>query len=261
MARLRSPSYGAARRSLLAKAARCVPITVVCAIGVLVHAASAAAQNQVRIGIDAALQTATSDFTATAVFPEFVEEGQVTTNHTVGSGLVFGGGVTVRAWRQLAVGAAVSFFSKTWTGQLEAELPHPFLFNQHRLVSGETSDLKRREIATHIIVGWIVPADRMEVTVSGGPSIYQVQQDLVSGITYTHEFPYDVAVFTDAITRRLEKVVVGFHVSGDVTWKLNNDVGLAVSGRYSRATVSDDETGASIDVGGLQIGGGVRFFF
>ena len=119
--------------------ARCVPITVVCAIGVLVHAASAAAQDQVRIGIDAALQTATSDFTATAVFTEFVEEGEVTTNHTVGSGLVFGGGVTVRAWRQLAVGAAVSFFSKTGTGQLEAELPHPFLFNQHRLVSGETS--------------------------------------------------------------------------------------------------------------------------
>ncbi|MGH9148620.1 MAG: hypothetical protein ACRD1Q_18055 [Vicinamibacterales bacterium] len=238
-----------------------VLMAVVCGMGVLLQAAPGAAQDQVRVHIDAALQTATSNFTATAVFTEFVEEGQVTTNHTVGSGLVFGGGATVRAWRQLAVGAAVSFFSKNGTGQLEAELPHPFLFNQHRLVSAEASDLKRREIATHIIAGWIVPADRMEVTVSGGPSIYQVQQDLVSGITYTHEFPYDVAVFTGAITRRLEKVVVGFHVSGDVTWKLNNDVGLAVSGRYSRATVNDDETGTSIDVGGLQIGGGVRFFF
>ena len=244
-----------------ASCARRVLMMIVCVVGQVLYAAPGAAQDQVRVGIDAGLQTATSDFAATAVFTEFVEEGQVTTSHTVGSGLVFGGGVTVRAWQQLAVGAAVSFFSKAGTGQLEAELPHPFLFNQHRLVSGDASDLKRREIATHILIGWIVPADRMEVTVSAGPSIYQVQQDLVSGITYTHAFPYDVAVFTGAITRRLEKVVVGFHVSGDVTWKLTNDVGLAVSGRYSRATVNDDETGASIDVGGLQLGGGVRFFF
>lgn len=234
-----------------------------CAVVILSFSTPGAAQDQVRVGIDAGLQTATSDFTATAVFTEFVEEGQVTTNHTIGSGFVFGGGVTARVWQQLAVGAAVTFFSKTGTGQLEAELPHPFLFNRPRVVSAEASDLKRREIATHILVGWIVPANRnrMEVTLSAGPSIYHVQQDLVSGVTYTHEFPYDAAVFTGAITRRLAKVVVGFHVSGDVTWKLTRDVGLAVGGRYSRATVNDDETGASMDVGGLQIGGGVRFFF
>jgi hypothetical protein len=261
IARLRSSSFGEARRSPSAKAARRLPMILTWVIGVLLHASSGAAQDQVRVGIDAALQTATSDFTATALFTEFVEQGQVTTSHRVGSGLVFGGGVTVRAWRQLAVGAAVSFFSKAGTGELQAELPHPFLFDRPRLVSATESDLKRREIGTHVIVGWIVPADRMEITVSAGPSIFQVQQDLVSGVTYTHQFPYDVAQFTDSITRRLEKVVVGFHISGDVTWKLSNDIGLAASGRYSHATATDDETGASFDVGGLQVGGGVRFFF
>jgi hypothetical protein len=230
-------------------------------IGVLLHAAPGTAQDQVRVGIDAGLQTATSDFTATALFTEFVEQGEVTTNHSVGSGLVFGGGVTVRVWKQLGVGAAVSFFSKTGTGELEARLPHPFLFNQHRVVSGTDSDLKRREFGTHIILGWIMPVDRTEVSVSAGPSIFQVRQDLVSGVTYTHQFPYDVAEFTGSITRQLDKVVVGFHISGDATWKLSNDFGLAASGRYSHASVTDDETGAIFDVGGLQIGGGVRFFF
>jgi hypothetical protein len=246
-----------------ASLSRVARVIVACAVGALLCPAVLSAQDQVRVAIDAGVQTATPDFAATAVFTEFVEEGQVTTNHKVGTGFVFGGGVMVRAWQQLAVGAAVSFFSKNGTGQLEAELPHPFLFNQHRVVSGEVSDLKRREIATHILVGWIapIPANQMEVTLSAGPSIFHVQQDLVSGVTYTHEFPYDVAVFTGAITRRLEKVVVGFNVGGDVTWKLSNDVGLAVSGRYSHATVNDDETGASMDAGGLQLGGGVRFFF
>jgi hypothetical protein len=238
-----------------------IGVIAMCALGVLLHATSGAAQDQVRVSVDAGLQTATSDFTATALFTEFVEEGQVTTNHNVGSGFVFGGGVTVRVWEQLAVGAAVSYFSKAGTGELEAELPHPFLFNQHRVVTGSVSDLKRREFGTHVIVGWIVPVDRMEVTMSGGPSIFQVRQDLVSGVTYTHQFPYDVAEFTGAVTRQFDKVVVGFHISGDVTWKLSNDIGLAASGRYSHASVTDDETGATFDVGGLQIGGGVRLFF
>jgi hypothetical protein len=230
-------------------------------MGLILDVAPGAAQDKIRVGIDAALQTATPAFTATAVFTEFVEEGQVTANHTVGSGLAVSGGVTARVWRQLVIGATVSFFSKSGTAELQAELPHPFLFDRPRLVSATASDLKRREIGTHVAVGWIVPADGMEITLSAGPSIYQAQQDLVSRIAYTHEFPYDTALFADAITRRLEKVVVGFHVSGDVSWKFANGVGFAVSGRYSHASATDDETESSFDVGGLQVGGGVRFIF
>jgi hypothetical protein len=236
-------------------------IIATCAIGILLHATSGAAQDQVRVGVDVGLQTATPKFVATALFTEFVEEGMVTANHTVGSNVVFSGGATVRAWRGLAIGAAVSFFSKAGTSELEVELPHPFLFNQPRLVSGAASDLKRREIATHVMFGWIMPANQMEIILSAGPSIFHVQQDLVSGITYTHAYPYDVAEFTGATIRRLTKVAVGFHVSGDVTWKLTPDIGLAASGRYSHATTTDDETGSSFDVGGVQVGGGIRFFF
>jgi hypothetical protein len=57
----------------------------------------------------------------------------------------------------------------------------------------------------------------------------------------------------------------GFHVGADVSWFYTPALGVGVVGRYSRGTVAarDPLSGldTDLDVGGFQVGGGVRVRF
>jgi hypothetical protein len=238
--------------------------TVACLVCALLDPTGSAAQDRVRVNLDAAEQSTATDFTATATFVEFIEQGQITTEHRVRTGPVFGGGASVRVWKQLALGAAFSYYSKATAANVEAQLPHPFLFDHPRTASGTPSGLKRRETATHLFVGWIIPAtDRMELIVSGGPTIFQVNQDLVTGVTYTHAYPYDEAQFTGATSQRAKNRALGVHAGADVIWKFSQRVGVGGILRYARGTF-DTAIGSdsvSFDVGGLHAGGGLRLIF
>ena len=236
---------------------------VACAICVLCNPVSTAAQDRVRVGFDGAQQTTTTNFSAATTFTEFIEQGRITTRERVAKAPIFDGDVSVRVWKGLAIGVAVSYYSKNSAGNVEAQIPHPFLFDRARLVSGSAAALKRTEMGGHILFAWIIPGDRLELAISGGPSIFQVNQDLVSRVTYLHTYPYDVAQFAGVITERLKDRAIGFHAGAGVTWRLARHVGVGGTLRYSRgtldATAGDDSL--SFDVGGLHAGGGLRLMF
>jgi hypothetical protein len=237
---------------------------VACIACALLEPTGSAAQDRVRVNADAAQQSTATEFTATATFVEFVEQAQVTTEHRVKTGPVFGGGASVRVWKQLALGAAFSYYSKATDANVTAQLPHPFLFDQPRGASGTASGVKRTEMASHLFVGWIIPAtDRMELIVSGGPTVFQVHQDLVTHVTYTHLYPFDEAQFTGVTSQPAKDSTLGVHAGADVTWKFSRRVGVGGILRYSRGTL-DTAIGSdsvSFDVGGLHAGGGLRLIF
>lgn len=236
--------------------------SALCAVCLLFNPVWTAAQDRVRVGIDGAQQTTTTNLDAATTFTEFLEQGHITTRERVATAPIYGADVSVRVWKNLAVGAALSFYSKGTAGNVEAQIPHPFLFDRARLVSGATA-LKRTETGGHILFAWIIPADRLELTLSGGPSIFQVNQAVVSRVTYNQTYPYDVAQFTGVITERAKDRTIGFHAGAGVTWKLARHVGVGGTLRYSRGTldttVGDDSL--SFDVGGLHAGGGLRLIF
>ena len=235
----------------------------VCAACLLFTPAWSVAQDRVRVGIDGAQQTTTTNFKAATTFTEFVEQGSITTREHVATAPIYGADVSVRVWKRLVVGAAVSYYSKGTAGSVEAQIPHPFLFDHARLVSGSAAGLTRTEIGSHIGIGWIIPRDRLELAISGGPSIFRVNQDLVSRVMYTQTYPYDVAQFTGVLKQRLKERTLGFHAGAGVTWKLARHVGAGGTLRYSRGTV-DTIVGTdpiSFDVGGLHAGGGIRVIF
>ena len=233
-----------------------------CAVCVLFDPAWSAAQDRIRVNIDAAEQTTTTAFTVTTTFTEFVEQGQITTKHTIAQGLVYGGGLTVRTWKNLVLGAAVSYHSKPGSAQLNAELPHPFLFDRPRLVSATASGLKRSEVGTHVMLGMIFPAtDHMDIVVSGGPSIFQVQQDLVTRVTYTQTYPYDQVQFTGVTTQRFKDRTIGYHAAADVTVKFSRHVGVGSMLRFARGKLKATGGNPSFDVGGLYADGGLRIIF
>jgi hypothetical protein len=223
-----------------------------------------AAQDRVMVNIDAAQQTTTTTFTSTSAFTEFVEEGHITAQSTVAKGPVYGGGLIVRVWKNVVLGVDVSYYSKAGSAQIDAQLPHPFLFDRPRLVSATAAGIARKETGTHLIVGVIIPAtDRMDLVISGGPSFFQVQQDLVSGVTYTHTYPYDAVQFTGVTMERLTDRATGYHAGADVIVKFSQHVGVGGTLRFTRGTISSTLDGdrLSFDVGGLLAGGGLRLMF
>jgi hypothetical protein len=231
----------------------------------ILQASWSAAQDRVRVDVSAGQQATATQFRQAGTFEEFLENASFNVANEVKKDAFYDVAFNVRLWRGLSAGLAVSYFTKADDAAVEASIPHPFFFDRPRSIGGPGAGLKRTETGVHILVAWIVPAtDRFELTFSGGPSVFQVQQDLVQRVSYSQSYPYDAAQFTGVAAQRIKDDAVGGNVGADVTWKLSRHVGIGAAIRYSHATfdtsiVSSEPT--SFDVGGLHAGGGLRFIF
>lgn len=213
-------------------------------------------------------QVATTTVTDSATFTEFVEDGSLRTDYETGPAVIGDAGVAWRLWRRLGAGVSVSSFSGRDEATVSLRAPHPFFFEQHRTFDG-TVDVERRTIGTHIGAVYMVPAgDRIRVTVAGGPSVFRVSQDLVSDVSFDESFPFDTLGNAAAVVRQAIETVVGFHVAVDVGVRLGSRWGIGGLARFARASVDLTATGDragsrtfSTEVGGFQVGGGLRLYF
>ena len=215
------------------------------------------------IAVNGVFQVGDNVFDDTHTFRENAENGRLDTDYTVGSGPAFdvsGGGVL---WRNLAVGVGITRFSKSTVTVVDALVPHPLFFNQPRTVTGEFSGT-RTELAVHVQVRGVFPvSNRLQVTIFGGPSFFQVEQSIVTDFDYTEAYPYDTASFSRAAATDQSESAVGINVGGDVSYFFNSQVGVGVSAQYAGATVQMAVQSGTADVkaGGGQIGGGLRLRF
>ena len=206
-------------------------------------------------------QGASTSFADVARPITFAEPAVVNTTYTVRSAAGFDAGGGVRVWRNLAVGVDVSRFSKSGGGSITAQLPHPFFFNRGRPVSGDASGLTRAETAVHAQVTWIAPLkSRWQLAVSGGPSWFMLDQDLVTGVSVTESYPFDTAAFVGVTSARRSQSHIGFNAGGDLDYMLRPHVGLGIGVTFSHARVPLSDT-ATVDAGGVHVGGGVRLRF
>jgi hypothetical protein len=197
-----------------------------------------------------------SDFSETHSEPLNGEQKTWTANYSLKSGVEFEVGAGWRIWQNLFAGATYSRFHDSRKADVTAEIPHPFFFNQSRHISGESSALAHDENSAHISLTWMVPVGRrLEVAVFGGPSVLNVSRQLVKDVEFGETYPYDTATFSQATVERANKTSIGAHGGIDVTWLLNQQVGVGGLVRYSRASVDlSTPVGGSIslDAGGLQ---------
>jgi len=189
-----------------------------------------------------------------------VEAADIDTEYDTGStgGFDVGGGV--RVWRNLAIGAQVSRFSKSGSASVDARIPHPLFFRQPRTVTGDAGALAHDETAVHVRLLWMVPIrERLQLGLSGGPSWFDIKQDLVTTVTVTQTYPFDSATFASATSARQTGSHAGFNAAADLSYILRPHVGVGLEVGVSRARVPLDNV--TVDVGGLHIGGGLRFRF
>ena len=244
-----------------AGAGRCVLLAMLAFPGIA-HAQA----DHVRISINfGTQQPSATTFTAATTKPIYLETATFTTSYNTPKAQMFDGGVLVRVAGGFAVGVSLSNFSKSAIGAVTGSVPHPFFFNTPRTITGTTGSLGRTETAAHVQLGYIAASKHVDVAVTGGPSFFSVSQDLVSDVTFTDAYPYDTATFGTAAVTNVSTSKVGFNVGGDVALKFSRNVGVGGLIRYTKASMNFPLTGSasgiSTDAGGLQAGGGVRFFF
>ena len=105
-----------------------------------------------------------------------------------------------------------------------------------------------------------------EISVSGGPSFFSVDQDLVEDITIDQTYPYDTATFASAVSTRHSTSGLGFNVGADVAYFFSRHIGVGGVVRFNQGTVEIDkepltEQPAEWKAGHTIIGGGLRLRF
>jgi hypothetical protein len=246
-------------------------VFVVTAIA-LFCAASASAQDRIRISINAGQQTSSTILTQEQTFERYFEQGSFTFERLVPTAVTYDLGVTARLWRGLHAGAAMSMFDdKSGAGTVTARVPHPLQFNKPRTATGEILNATRREVGQHIMFGWNVEtAGGLEFLLFAGPSIFATDQLVVNSLTLTLDtevFPFDELAFPAVESETLRENVMGYNAGVDMTWRVARKIGLGLLVRYSegkQAFTPTRPTGAApvdVTVGGLQAGGGIRLIF
>jgi hypothetical protein len=184
------------------------------------------------------------------------ERRTMTADYAVKSGVAYDFGGTVRVWKGLGAGVAVTRFEDSRDVTVSGTVPHPFFFNRARTVSGAIEGT-RQETAVHVNATWVVPVNnKLQIALFGGPSFYSVKQTVVTDFNFSESYPYDEATLTRLVTEEESTSVTGFNVGADVGYYFTNTIGVGGIIRFGRGSI--DSGLGSLDVGGPEFGAGLR---
>ena len=249
---------------------RKIAVVMVAAL-LLVGVQEAAAQSwtdQIYINVGFGVESGSSDLNDTKTFTLYDEITTVNSSSAWSSGNLLDVSAGLRVWRNLSIGAGYHQENNTSSVQLAGTAPHPIFFNRPRSFTSETSGLERKETATHLNLGWMIPiGTKVDVHLTAGPSFFRLQQGVVSDVLIAERgTPFtEVVVQPTAATEK--RSVAGYNVGLDLAFMVwqNDAVRIGVGGfvRMTGATTdvrllaSDVET----KVGGTQFGIGARLRF
>jgi opacity protein-like surface antigen len=244
----------------------------VCVLGLTLLASPAFAQalpweGKGYVSINYGFQIASSDpVTSTQTFTIYDETGKVTTVQDIGRQNPFldvGGGI--RLFGNFGIGLAYTYLATKGDAVVQAEVPHPLVYDQPRKATTTAGGLEHVEQGYHIQALWMLPlSDRLDVILSGGPTVYMLKQGTVLTPTITEVGPPYTSVNMTTNVANTTATRVGFNAGADLTIRLTNSIGVGATARYTWAKFDlEPEGGGPMDVtaGGFQLAGGLRVRF
>lgn len=248
---------------------------------ILIGATTAMAQTQTPAGVPPAAgrftiflnggaQSATQDISRSSTFTLYEEQAQIdiAQNDIKAGGFLEVGG-SFRFWKGFGAGASYTSVKSKGDGTITGSIPHPLLFDQFRSVNSSASDLKHKEQAVHVFALLNIPlTEKLDVTVSAGPSFFNISQDFVRNVTISETPPFTSVTLDSVDLVTIKQNGTGFNVGADATYLIARvmwfDLGVGAMARYTRGEANFEVTdGESVKIkgGGFQFGGGVRVRF
>jgi hypothetical protein len=217
------------------------------------------------VAFDGSYQATTSEFQDGGTFEANAEQAQFDTNYVVTRGPRLDVTAGALAMPRMAVAVSASRFVLSTPATLNGSVPHPLYFDRSRGFATQVGQLRREELGVHLQArGIVVSGRRAELGIFGGPSIFRVSQDMVTGFGYGEAYPYDEVSFRSADTIQARATRLGFNVGTDITMFLTRQLGIGAAVQFARGSVNLPSAGGAgqrVTVGGLRAGGGLRVRF
>lgn len=214
------------------------------------------------VNLSVGVQGGSQSLTTASPFELYAEEGSVASAQEVGGGGFFDVSAGYKVWRNLAAGIGFSRTGSSSDAAIAASVPDPLVFGRLRPATGSASALSHSETVINLMGTWMVPVtDKIDVGISGGPSIFNVKQQLPTGVSVSEPGP----TVSGVTAGDASATTVGINLGVDVTYMVTTwkDTGIGVGGlaRYTWGSADLDGASDKLTVGGFQIGGGVRLRF
>ena len=211
-------------------------------------------------------QVGEDTFRRTFTFRAYGEDARFEESHETKSGGLFDLGGSLLVWEQLRVGASYSQLSGSDSTRLTGSVPNPVAVNAARAIPPQDLSLAHEERATHVYAAWVVPiTDKLDVAIFGGPSFFNLTQGVVTGVEINEVSgpPWPEVEVAGVTTGEFKKNSIGLHVGADVTYMITPTFGLGGFLRFAQGSIDMEsaEGVQPLDVGGVQMGGGVRVRF
>jgi hypothetical protein len=221
-------------------------------------------QQRVYVAADGLYQALFDPFRRSSTFDLFQESGTFTTTYPPVKSPALAGTVAIRIWKVISVGVAVTRIQSRTDATVEGDIPHPFFFDRDRHVEGGAEGIDREELGAHLQFRLIIPVNRrLDLSVFGGPSRWQIRQDRISEIGYTSQYPFDEAQLSGVTIQGANANIWGYNAGIDVGVYLSNNVGVGALVLVATANPDTAPTATTADtrIGGMRAGGGLRLRF
>lgn len=210
------------------------------------------------VGVNGGVQVGSHNLDTNATFSLYDETATVTSSQTIKGGGFFDIGGGYRVWgKNLLAGVTFVHTSSDTNVSINASIPDPVFFDRPRTVTGSQSGAKHSENVVHLNAIWMIPvANKMDVGVFAGPSVFMVKQDAITTLTVTEPSPTVTAPLTE-----VKKTTVGFNLGADLQYMVTKKWGVGGVARYSWGSAKITGGTKNLTVGGFEIGAGARLRF
>jgi hypothetical protein len=228
-----------------------------CAVAAKTHA-QMVWTDQGFVNVSVGAQSGTHALDTATTFALYDETAAIASGQEVKGGALFDISGGYKVWRNLAAAIGYSHTGGKADATITGVIPDRAIYDHPRPITASSSGLKHSEGAIHLMAVWMVPVtDKIDVALSGGPTIFMVKQSFPGGLTIAEPGPTVSSVtVTDA-----KKTTAGVNVGVDVTYLLTKKYGVGALARYTRGSATLSGASDKLTVGGFQIGVGGRFRF
>jgi hypothetical protein len=217
------------------------------------------------VGIGGGGQSAARPFADDVVFQIYDESAQYHAYYSTSRSSALDAMLGLRFGQHFVLAVAFWRSAPVPSADISAVIPHPFSYNTPRPASAGGFAAGRVENDGHLQLTWLVPlSSHVDLSMFGGPSLFYVRQDLVSGLSLRESYPYDTVGISGFQTVRKSKAAIGGNAGVDLTVMVWRYIGVGVSARYARASLtmaSGDSGTIKVQAGGAQVSGGLRMRF
>jgi len=204
------------------------------------------------------VQAGSDNLETSSSFTLYDEPATVTSTQKISGGAFFEIGGAYRVWgNNLLAGVSYTRTKSDADVAITGSIPDPVVTDHPRAVTASQRDAEHAEGTIHLDAIWMMPvANKLDVGLFAGPSIFRVSQDTITTLTVTEPGPV-----VNAPLSEVTKTSFGVNFGVDVQYLVMKKVAVGGVARYTFASAEIDGADDTLRLGGFQIGVGARYRF